>query len=191
MIRITMLLLSFAMPVFGAEESPLDYVINCLRIKANRGIVEASQGSLSWPRIIDKEPTALTPWHGNTAKVTLRLPADQVPKFIAENGFKRDRTIEILEELAPLKALFGDSHPTYSVWLELPRLGSVEVTAFPAKADSGSPKLELWITQFTAFYVRPEIEEAEQAGTGQPATRPESKSEGSVKPQLESEGRSR
>jgi hypothetical protein len=32
---------------------------------------------------------------------------------------------------------------------------------------------------------------AEQAGTGQPATRPESKSEGSEKPQPEAEGRSR
>jgi hypothetical protein len=31
----------------------------------------------------------------------------------------------------------------------------------------------------------------EQAGTGQPATRPESKSEGSIKPQPESKGRSR
>ncbi len=83
MIRIATLLLSLAMPVFGAEESPLDYVIDCLRIKANRGIVEASQGSLSWPTIIDREPTALTPWHGNTAKVTLKLAADKVPKFIA------------------------------------------------------------------------------------------------------------
>jgi hypothetical protein len=35
------------------------------------------------------------------------------------------------------------------------------------------------------------IEQAEQAGTGQPATRPESKSEGSDKPQPEAEGRSR
>jgi hypothetical protein len=34
-------------------------------------------------------------------------------------------------------------------------------------------------------------EEAEQAGTGHPATRPESKSEGSDKPQPEAEGRSR
>jgi hypothetical protein len=34
-------------------------------------------------------------------------------------------------------------------------------------------------------------EEAQQAGTGQPATRPESKSEGSDKPQPEAEGRSR
>ena len=34
-------------------------------------------------------------------------------------------------------------------------------------------------------------QEAEQAGAGQPATRPESKSEGSDKPQPEAEGRSR
>ena len=34
-------------------------------------------------------------------------------------------------------------------------------------------------------------QEAEQVGTGQPATRPESKSEGSDKPQPEAEGRSR
>jgi len=37
----------------------------------------------------------------------------------------------------------------------------------------------------------PPKEEAEQGGTGQPATRPESKSEGSDKPQPEAEGRSR
>lgn len=35
------------------------------------------------------------------------------------------------------------------------------------------------------------IEEVEQGGTGQPATRPESESEGSDKPQPEAEGRSR
>jgi hypothetical protein len=35
------------------------------------------------------------------------------------------------------------------------------------------------------------IQQAEQAGTGQPATRPESKSESSQKPQPEAEGRSR
>ena len=35
------------------------------------------------------------------------------------------------------------------------------------------------------------LPEAEQGGTGQPATRPESKSEGSDKPQPEAEGRSR
>jgi hypothetical protein len=36
-----------------------------------------------------------------------------------------------------------------------------------------------------------EIQSGEQAGTGQPATRPESKSEGGEKPQPEAEGRSR
>jgi hypothetical protein len=42
-----------------------------------------------------------------------------------------------------------------------------------------------------AQLVRTPVKEAEQAGTGQPATRPESKAEGSDKPQPESEGRSR
>ena len=39
--------------------------------------------------------------------------------------------------------------------------------------------------------LRRDKDTAEQAGTGQPATRPESKSEGSTKPQPESEGRFR
>jgi hypothetical protein len=41
------------------------------------------------------------------------------------------------------------------------------------------------------LYRTGEWKDAEQAGTGQPATRPESKSEGGDKPQPESEGRSR
>ncbi len=45
--------------------------------------------------------------------------------------------------------------------------------------------------RFEAKYGRTEKTKTEQAGTGQPATRPESKSEGSVKPQPEAEGRSR
>ncbi|MBN8456895.1 MAG: hypothetical protein J0M04_03550 [Verrucomicrobia bacterium] len=149
-IRTAILLLILAIPVFGAEESPLEYVIDCLRIKENHGIIEASQGSLSWPRIIDRVPTALTPWHGNTARLTLKLPADQVPKFIAWNGFKEDRAIVMLEGVPPLKALFAGSSPTYSVWLELPRLGSVEITA---------------------FFVRPNIKEAE-AGSAPPCYPP-------------------
>jgi hypothetical protein len=40
-------------------------------------------------------------------------------------------------------------------------------------------------------YIQQQMKTAEQAGTGQPATRPESKSEGGDKPQPEAEGRSR
>jgi hypothetical protein len=39
--------------------------------------------------------------------------------------------------------------------------------------------------------VHKQIQEGEQGGTGQPTTRPESKSEGGDKPQSEAEGRSR
>jgi DNA-binding transcriptional regulator of glucitol operon len=50
-------------------------------------------------------------------------------------------------------------------------------------------KIEILENRLVAIY-NPH-KEAEQDGTGQPATRPESKSEGSDKPQPESEGRSR
>jgi hypothetical protein len=46
--------------------------------------------------------------------------------------------------------------------------------------------------EMPVFTTKPDnIKEAEQDGTGQPATRPESKSEGGDKPQPEAEGRSR
>jgi hypothetical protein len=191
MIRTTTLLLSLAMPLFGVEESPLDYVIDCLRIKANRGTVEASQGELSWPGIIDRSPTALAPWHGNTARVTLKLPADQVARFLAENGFKKDQTLELFKGVKSLEALVAGSHPCYSVWMELPRLGSVEITAFLNTEDSGSPRLEMWVTQFTAFFIRPQAQEAEGSAAEETAVRPESRSEGGDKPQPASERHSR
>lgn len=45
--------------------------------------------------------------------------------------------------------------------------------------------------RFSRFQILLGNNQAEQAGAGQPATRPQSKSEGSQKPQPESEGRSR
>ena len=59
-------------------------------------------------------------------------------------------------------------------------LGEGGVTA--KKTEAGTP-VSPWLTP-----IKPE---AEQGGTGQPATRPESKSEGGDKPQPEAEGRSR
>ncbi|WP_200274412.1 hypothetical protein [Luteolibacter pohnpeiensis] len=185
------LLLSLALPLYGAEESPLDYVVDSLRIEANHGVVEATHGALSWPRIIDRAPTALTPWHGTSARVTVQMPTDEVATFLTENGFERERAVELLAELPALKRLFSDSSPTYSVWLVLPRLGSVEITAFPSEDDAGSSKFDLWVTQFTAFFVRPKIEESEQGIAPQSATRSELDSEGGEKPQPESEPRPR
>ena len=115
MIRLIFLLLSFAVPLLGAAESPLDYLIDCLRLKNNQGTVESSNSNLAWPTIIDKQPTAFTPWHGNTARVTLQLPADQFQKFVEENNFKRNQTPEEWQEMPWLKALFEKTSPTYSV----------------------------------------------------------------------------
>jgi hypothetical protein len=76
------------------------------------------------------------------------------------------------------------------------------VTAYPGMsgwygftADSNSAKDLLAFCDARLPYKRYEKksakEEAEQAGSGQPATRPELKSEGSDEPQTEAEGRSR
>jgi hypothetical protein len=57
--------------------------------------------------------------------------------------------------------------------------------AFGGAGSSPDPRLA------TVTATKPPKPEGEQGGTGQPATRPESKSEGSDKPQPEAEGRSR
>jgi hypothetical protein len=62
-------------------------------------------------------------------------------------------------------------------------MGSFEKSDFPFGSYTQRYSLEELHRRFK--------KEAEQAGTGQPATRPESKSEGSDKPQPEAEGRSR
>jgi len=59
------------------------------------------------------------------------------------------------------------------------------ILTFQVPANSPEESIQDWKIQTLR------INQAEQAGTGQPATRPESKSEGSAKPQPEAEGRSR
>jgi hypothetical protein len=95
-------------------------------------------------------------------------------------------------------------------------LCSIQISHTARRLDGGGHKLE--ITVDTSLFTLPDtvtlskemtidlvrkaialnfphaeiiIKDGEQAGTGQPATRPESKSEGSDKPQPEAEGRSR
>ena len=70
--------------------------------------------------------------------------------------------------------------------------------AYPAQVEQRIYQVRLRIYQLTTPFLQgwaaiPRIPnpEAEQAGTGQPATRPQSKSEGSDKPQPEADGRSR
>ena len=57
--------------------------------------------------------------------------------------------------------------------------------------ESNDSKVLLSLEDFEARLRAQLKKKAEQAGTGQPATRPESKSEGGDKPQAESKGRSR
>jgi hypothetical protein len=77
--------------------------------------------------------------------------------------------------------------------------GSAEDVGLLAKFSEETPQSDAWSStvaeelrsHMKALTIRLKNEEAEQAGTGQPATRPESKSEGGDKPQPEAEGRSR
>jgi hypothetical protein len=85
---------------------------------------------------------------------------------------------------------------TFNSWLAF-KVDSTNPTAknyvFESTFSGYFPTIDKYLT-FTItgqLELSPEAKEGEQAGTGQPATRPESKSEGSDKPQPESEGRSR
>ena len=75
--------------------------------------------------------------------------------------------------------------------------GRYKLTAFSLDddfktKDVGAGVVELTKAEIDAKAAKVTITKiVEQAGTGQPATRPESKSEGSDKPQPEAEGRSR
>lgn len=152
-----------AAPLQGHDESPLEYVIGCLQVEKEGGIVKVSKGKFGWPVLLEKDPTAIVPWHGNTARVELEFPAGAASEFFASNGFKLDRGNEILAEI------FADwpSHPMYSAWFELPRIGSVGAYAFRSSATAGKEAVTLFITQYTAHFVRPDIEPPEQdAGTG-------------------------
>ena len=81
--------------------------------------------------------------------------------------------------------LKGESKPKTTIYIN--ETDSCTVDGDPRELRYMCHGLERW---FMATLV-PESKTAEQAGTGQPVTRSESKSEGSDKPQPEAEGRSR
>lgn len=69
--------------------------------------------------------------------------------------------------------------------------GDFSVLGYEIKKGKPVPNFNLVIKHLKSLERRISNQEAEQAGAGQPATRPESKSEGSDNPQPEAEGRSR
>ena len=81
-------------------------------------------------------------------------------------------------------------HYLVDIYDEMPERYSDEWVDYviPKDGISTNPELVAW---FENMRTTKKQAEAEQAGTGQPATRSESKSEGSDKPQPEAEGRSR
>jgi len=91
------------------EETPLKYLIKCLRVDASGGSVEKTVGTLEWPRILPSEPTAVAVGHshGFNAGVTIKWSDDSWVNFLATNEFKRDRTLEaVVTESPVLRKLF-------------------------------------------------------------------------------------
>lgn len=97
------------------------------------------------------------------------------------------------DERATGKVIYTKNHVTESEDLvfefEMFVLPISEARRIHPNLEKLGTKIEKGTTSWQAAYLV--NEEAQQAGSGQPATRPESTSEGSDKPQPESEGRSR
>ena len=99
-----------------------------------------------------------------------------------------------------VKELFASIDPEKIKFAQHDSLDKVIVMVEPSKVRfvfedthrPTSPAVKFGVTTFYSLVgiERIQEKEAEQDGTGQPATRPKSKSEGSDKPQPESEGRS-
>ncbi len=191
---LSILILVAASPAIAKEQSASDYVIGMMKIEKESGVVTKEAGELFWPTILEYNPTAVIPWHGNTVLLDIEFPTDSAMRFLAVNGFKRDRTMEnIAKDFPVLNKLFsgGEEIPMYSASFAIPRIGMVEMTAYANLAGAERTKISLKITQYTLHFVLQDKTSAEQVGTGQPATRPVLDSQGGDKPQHESDGPSR
>jgi len=192
-IKVTILALAALLDTGHAEEeTPLKYLIKCLRVDTSGGSVEKTVGTLEWPRILSSEPTAVAVGHthGFDAGVTIKWSDDSWVNFLAANGFKRDRTLEAVATESPVFRKLSDSDQvSYSRMIDLPRLGLVTIHAYVNEESVEHPKLELIFGHHTRYFVAPQHGKAE-GGADQPATDPELQSEGKEKPDSESEVRS-
>jgi hypothetical protein len=111
-----------------------------------------------------------------------------IVKAISEFYEQHHRVPNSLAELRSFSATHGFE------LLDLNRLSPVEFVDGTFKYSATYSQGTLHLSHLPGYFWTSAMFEsttAEQAGTGQPATRPESKSEGSDKPQPEAEGRSR
>jgi hypothetical protein len=193
-IALSILILVIALPATAKEQSALEYVTGMLKIENESGVVTKATGELFWPIILESEPTAVAPWHGNTVLLEIELPAKSAMRFLAANGFERDQTMEnIAKDIPLLDKLFprNENMPMYSASFVIPRLGTVEMTAFVDSASAERSKINLKITQHTLHFVLPDKKSAEQVGADQPAAAPQLNSKGKDKPNPKAEVRPR
>ena len=170
-----LLSMSFLAAARGAEDSPLQYLIGSLRVQASGGVVEETTGKLEWPKVLDREPAALAVGHshGYDAGITIKWRDDSWVRFLAENGFRKDRVLEDMAKSAPaLQKLFGSGQPGYSRLLDLPRLGVVIIHAYVEDESGDHPKLSLFVGHHTRYFVAPKRGEDERDGSDRSAIVP-------------------
>ncbi len=141
-------------------------------------------------KFLGKDKRVLTPEEVVTAKPFTTDPLFYPPESLVQR-------IEFTVKLVPEKLLKGEmpeqNYVTFTYGNSLVAL----CAQHPRTLHKGN-RMTFYVTDIVGTEVKSIAygdvetqEDAEQAGTGQPATRPESKPEGGDKPQPESEGRSR
>jgi len=182
MIRALLFLVTLATSVNAVEETPLQYVINCLGVRKEGGKVIDSWSALKWPRIIDKEPPAglceLCCYF--EATIDIQWKGSSWKDFLAANGFKRDDAMPILGDIPCIARLFKDSKEKemdlyFSRDIDLPRLGSIEISASVSGENVKAPIMHLTIGQFTHHYLRPDTTPSKPAEPDKGDTKPADK----------------
>jgi len=180
MIRALLFLVTLATSVYAVEETPLQYVIDCLGVKKAGGKVIDSWSALKWPRIIDKEPPAglCECCCYFEATVDIRWKGSSWKDFLAANGFKRDNAIPILGDIPALAKLFNDPKDPnlyFSRDIDLPRLGSIEISASVSGKNLKARVMHLSISRFTRYYICPDTTPSKPVEPDKGETKPEDK----------------
>ena len=133
MIRVFLFLVVLATAVNAGEETPLAYVIKCLRVKTEGGKVIESWSNLVWPTVLDSEPP-VGPGHtfGCDATIKIQWRDSSWKNFLAANGFQRDR---LFEDFPDIKRLFGknDKDISFTRYLDS---GTTPIKAYRTSAKT-------------------------------------------------------
>jgi hypothetical protein len=109
-----------------------------------------------------------------------------IREFFVQGGFEIIEDAELRDGVWKLLVAQANNKSRMSMRIAIKSNGIYRALVTSMAGHHDDPRIDRFLNSFAA-----NKRQAEQAGSGQPATRPESKSEGSDKPQPEAEGRSR